>query len=165
MKRKAFTSDQLKEILVYDPETGIFTRRKPWGSRKAGDIPGSISKHGYWQIGVFNQTYGAQVLAWLYFYGEWPSSLVDHINQNKTDNRIDNLRLADYSVNAHNTVVRQTNTSGVKGVSLQSLRNGKRVGKPWIASIMISGKRTHLGSFNTFEEAVAARRTAERSLV
>ena len=165
MKRKTFTADQLKAILAYDPETGIFTRRKPWGSRKAGDAPGCISKYGYWQIGVFNQTYGAQVLAWLYAYGEWPSGLVDHINQIRTDNRIANLRLLDYSTNAHNTGVRETNTSGVKGVSLRSLRNGKRVGKPWIAYIMASGKRTHLGCYDTFEEAVAARRKAEQELV
>lgn len=164
MKRKTFTADQLREVLSYDSETGVFTRRKPWGSRKVGDKPGSISKDGYWQIGVFNQTYGAQVLAWLYVYGEWPTSLVDHINQIRTDNRIANLRLLDYSNNAHNTGVRQTNTSGVKGVSLSPLRNGKPLNKPWRADIMVSGKRTFLGNYATFEEAVNARRKAELNL-
>ena len=161
MKRKTFTADQLRNVLSYDPETGIFTRRKPWGSRKVGDTPGSVSKYKYWQIGVFNQTYGAQVLAWLYVYGEWPSSLVDHINQIRTDNRIANLRLVDYSANARNTGVRATNTSGVKGVSYQHCKGTKH----WQASIMVSGKRTYLGLFYTIEEAAKARLKAEQDLI
>jgi hypothetical protein len=164
MKRKNFTAVELKTVLSYDPETGIFTRRKPWGSRKVGDIPGCLSKYGYWQIGVFNQTYGAQVLAWLYVHGEWPQFLVDHANGIKTDNRISNLQLLDYSLNAHNTELRKTNTSGVKGVSFRSLVKGKIRNKPWRADIMASGKRTFLGAYVTFEEAVAARHQAEKQI-
>ena len=164
MNRKTFTSEQLKKLLAYDPKTGIFTRRKSWGSRKVGDVPGSLSKQGYWQIGVFNQTYSAQVLAWLYVYGEWPSSLVDHINGNRADNRIENLQLLNYSANLLKGKISTVNTSGVKGVYF-SLRNSQRISyKPWCASIAISGKRTFLGCFATLEEATLARKKAEDEL-
>jgi len=165
MKRKTFTSEQLKEILNYDPKTGVFTRRKPWGSRKIGDVPGSLSKYGYWQIGVFNQTYGAQVLAWLYVYGEWPSTLVDHFNGNRLDNRIENLRLLDYSTNVLKGQIRTINTSGVKGVHF-SLQHSKRPSnKPWCANIAISGKRIFLGCFATLQEATLARKKAEDEII
>lgn len=165
MKRKNFTAAELKTVLSYDPETGIFTRRKPWGSRKVGDIPGCLSKDGYWQIGVFNQNYCAHVLAWLYVYDEWPLTLVDHINRVKTDNRICNLRLLSFSNNLHNSGSRKSSVSKVKGVSPRSLIKGKPRNKPWRADIMVSGKRTFLGAYATFEEAVAARRKAEQELI
>jgi hypothetical protein len=165
MKRKTFTSEQLKKLLNYDAKTGVFTRRKPWGSRKVGDVPGSLSKQGYWQIGVFNQTYSAQVLAWLYVYGEWPSNLVDHINGNRTDNRIENLQLLNYSANFLKAKISSVNTSGVKGVHF-SLQHSKRPSnKPWCANITSSGKRIFLGCFATLEEATLAREKAEDELI
>ena len=101
-------------------------------------------------------------MAWAYVYGEWPQGAIDHINRVKTDNRIENLRVASYSLNAHNTALRATNCSGVKGVSLRSLRNGKRPSKKWVASIMVNGTRKHLGTFFTLEEAAKARANAEK---
>lgn len=161
MKRKNFTSADLKTVLSYDPITGVFTRRKPWGSKTIGDMPGSISSHGYRQIGVFKSTYAAHLLAWLYVYDEWPTKIIDHINRDKLDNAISNLRLSDYSANAHNTNLRKTNNSGIKGVCF----NKNYVSKPWVAYIMLNGKRTHLGMFSSLDEAAEARRKAEQELI
>jgi hypothetical protein len=154
----------LKTVLHYDPLTGVFTRLKPWGSKLVGSPIGGLSPAGYWQISVNKKTYPAQRLAWAYVYGEWPQGSIDHINQIKTDNRIENLRVINYSLNAHNTPLRSTNNTGVKGVSLRSLRNGRRPNKAWVASIMVNGKRKHLGTFFTLEEAANARANAEKEM-
>ena len=154
----------LKFWLNYNPVTGNFTRIKPWGSKPAGSPIGGLSPAGYWQISVNKKTYPAQRLAWASVHGEWPQGSIDHINQIKTDNRIENLRVVNYSLNAHNTPLRATNISGVKGVSLRSLRNGRRPNKKWVASIMVNGKRKHLGNFLTVEDAAKARADAEKEL-
>jgi hypothetical protein len=154
----------LKTLLHYDPLTGKFTRLKPCGSKPIGSPIGGLSSSGYWQISVNKKTYTAQRVAWAYVYGELPLGAIDHINRIKTDNRIENLRVVSYSLNAHNTPVRATNNSGVKGVSLRSLRNGRRPNKAWVASIMVSGKRKHLGNFFTLEAAAKARADAEKEL-
>ena len=159
------TADALRKLLDYNPETGKFARRTKWGSQNIGDEPGSLSKHGYWQIGVFSRTHPAHRLAWLHYYGEWPPHDVDHINRNRLDNRIENLRLATRSENLHNSGARAGSSSGVKGVALRSLRRGKRPSKQWMAHIMVNGKRFHLGNYYTLEEAAAARQQAEKSFI
>ena len=162
MQSMTFTADDLKKVLHYDPNTGKFTRLTKWGRKNVGDEPGSLSKFGYWQIGVFNRTHPAHRLAWLYYYGEWPPHDVDHINRNRIDNRIANLRLATRSENLHNSPVRLRNKSGVKGVSLRPLKRGKRPAKMWVASIMVNGVRRYLGCYATIDEAAEARRKAEK---
>lgn len=154
----------LKTLIHYDPLTGKFTRLKPWGSKLVGSSIGGVSPAGYWQVSIDGKTYTAQRLAWLYVYDEWPEGAIDHINQIKTDNRIENLRVINYSLNAHNTNLRLANNSGVKGVSLRSLRKGRRPNKPWVASIMVNCKRKHLGTFFTLEEAAKARAKAEKEM-
>ena len=154
----------LKTLLHYDPVTGKFTRLKPWGSKPAGSPIGGLSSHGYWQISVNKKTYGAQRLAWAYVHNEWPQGQIDHINRDKADNRIENLRVVSRSLNAHNTFLRSTNCTGVKGVSLRSPRNGKIPNKAWVASIMFNGTRKHLGNFFTVEDAAKARANAESQL-
>ena len=154
----------LKTQIKYNPLTGVFTRLKPWGTRPIGSLIGGLSPQGYWQISVDGKTYSAQRLAWLYIYGEWPSGIIDHINRNKLDNRIENLRVANKSLNAHNTKIRKTNNSSVKGVTLRSLRNGKLPHKPWVAYIMFNGIRKHLGTYCTLKEAANARYNAEKEV-
>jgi hypothetical protein len=155
---------QLTTLLHYDPATGEFTQKMRWWNREPGDKPGCKTPQGYWYLGVGGKQYPAHRLAWFYVYGEWPQRPIDHINQIKTDNRIANLRMATYSANAHNTALRSTNRTGVKGVSLRQLRNGKRPDKAWVASIRINGKSKYLGVFSTVAEAAEARAAAEIQL-
>jgi hypothetical protein len=147
----------LKSYLHYDPVTGQFIRLKQCGTKLAGSKLGSLTTAGYYQITVAKRTYTAQRLAWLYVHGGWPNGVIDHINRNKSDNRIENLRDVNRSQNAHNVEPKSTR---IRGVCLRSLRRGKRPSKPWAAYITINGVNKHLGTFFTQEEAAKARTAA-----
>lgn len=100
----------------------------------------------------------AHRVAWAIFYGEWPVSDIDHRNGISGDNRIENLRPASDSENQCNAKIRIDNTSGVKGVSWSKKEN------KWQAYITKDKKTRPLGRYASFEEAVSARRLAERNL-
>lgn len=138
--------EQLKRELTYDPETGLFWwKKKGRGSRRQVTRPaGYINEIGCVCIGLSKRVYKAHRLAWLYVHGCWPTE-IDHINGNRSDNRIANLREVTHTQNMQNRPKLPTNTSGFKGVN----RNGSR----WIARIMVNKKRVHLGRFDTLEEA------------
>ena len=96
--RLDLTAEKLHSILHYDPATGQFTwkwringRMRP-DPRCLGKIAGTKNKSGYVAIGIDGKLYRAGRLAWLYFYGSWPTNTIDHINHDRTDNRICNLR-------------------------------------------------------------------------
>ena len=151
------TAERVKELLDYDPDTGVFTWRvKRGGAVAPGDTAGTKDSRGYVQIGVDRTLYLAHRLAWLYTYGCWPKDALDHINRVRTDNRIANLRPATHALNSQNASVPRNNRSGVTGV----WRN-KRLNK-WQAYIRTNGQQIHLGLFNEFDAAVKARREAER---
>lgn len=152
-----FTADDLRKLLDYDPHTGVITRKTRWGSKGPGSVPGGISPQGYRQIGVYGRTYPAHRLAWLLTYGVWPADDIDHINRNRDDNRITNLRLATRSENLHNTGAQPNNTSGHKGVNWH-----KRACK-WEARICVHRKQKHLGFYANIEDAINARRAAENA--
>jgi hypothetical protein len=147
------TQARLKELLNYDPETGLFvwrvTRRV-----KAGTIAGSKhpTQH-YIAIKIDGVLYKAHRLAWLYEYGIWPPNEIDHINRVRTDNRLENIRLATKAENAQNRKTRTDNSSGMTGVSWH-----KR-DKKWRVYI---GKGKYLGYFDALEDAIAARKEAEK---
>lgn len=162
MKQK-ITASRLRELLSYDPETGIFTRNIKWGSRGIGDIPGTKSPQGYWYIGLDKGTYPAHRLAWLYVHGTWPDGDIDHINRNRLDNRIVNLRMTTRSTNLHNSGSR--GSSGVKGVSMISPSRRAKSKKLWQARIQVNNEEYDLGSYYTLEEATAARKFAEQLLI
>ena len=145
------TQLRLKELLDYDPETGVFTWIKPRTGVPLGAEAGSMTHDGYRRIVVDQQEYRAHRLAWLYVYGEMPSGVIDHINRVRDDNRISNLRDVTCRVNSHNHGGYDTNRSGVTGVW-------------WVKS----NKRYHaylgrkyLGCYKKFDDAVFARRKAE----
>lgn len=144
------TLEQLKSILRYDPTTGEFTYLVKRGQCAPGDLSGRIGSGGYWRISVDRKLYQAHRLAWFYVHGEWPARTVDHINLNKLDNRISNLRLATPTENNANTAKGSRNSSGFKGVTWH-----KGCGK-WQAAIKVGGKNHHLGLFETPELAHAA---------
>lgn len=94
--------ETVRATLHYDAETGAFTRKIAWGGRPVGSKVGSLNTVGYWQIGVCGRTYTAQRLAWYYVHGEWPEDDIDHINRDKLDNRLANLRIISRSENLKN---------------------------------------------------------------
>lgn len=155
LKRQKLTQEELKKILHYDPETGIFTWkvRKSYNTR-AGDKAGSIETQGYIMIKIERVSYKAHRLAWLYMKGSWPRFEMDHWNKVRDDNRWDNLREASHVQNMQNGGIRKDNNSGARGVTVSS---GK-----WRAKITVNGKQKHLGLFNTVKEAKEAYDKAAR---
>lgn len=149
------TSERLRTLLRYDALTGAFTWAQDRTNRcKAGQPAGWSDKGGYLHIRVDGKLYLAHRLAWLYVYGKWPTSILDHRNRFPSDNRISNLRLATHSQNHGNTPPRADNTSGVKGVSWCKRRS------KWQAGIRRNGKRVGLGYFTNIEDAAKAYRAA-----
>jgi hypothetical protein len=153
------TPDQIKQLLSYDPTTGVFVwrARDGWRNNRAGRVAGVIGKDGYARIATHHKSYLAHRLAWAYVYGAWPTQWLDHINRNRADNRITNLREASTLTNAQNTPRYQNNKSGCKGVYARSW--GK-----WEAYITVAKKRIYLGVHETFDAARDARRKAQDEL-
>ncbi len=156
------TLGRLRELLSYDPKTGVFvslTRRKTWES---GRVTGAKeNRTGYGRVIVDGTYYRAHRLAWFYVHGEWPHA-IDHINGNRYDNRLCNLRSVSVKTNNENLrVAKETNQSGFLGVRAKS--NGK-----FAADIKatLGGKRLmlYLGSYATAEEAHAVYVDAKRRL-
>lgn len=147
------TQERLKQLLRYDPETGLFYWRENRGGRKAGEIAG-CTKRTYTAISVDDRIYRGHLLAWLYMTGRWPDRFIDHKDLNKHNNAWTNLREATKSQNQANVGLIKSNKSGLKGVS--RYRAGENYGKPWQSGIRVNGKSMHLGHFSTKEEAHAA---------
>ena len=166
-KEALLTAEELRKLLDYNPETGEFYWKVDRVCIHAGTKAGIVHHRGYVTITIKGKSYLAHRLAWLHYYGEWPANdmyQIDHINGNRADNRIINLRLATKSNNASNRKVPICNTSGVIGVAFSAKA------KRWIAyinageydSTFRGRKRIHLGSFIDFESAVKARKEAEK---
>lgn len=156
MAKTILTHKRLKELLHYDPMTGLFTWKERLSNRvKAGDVAGTI-KSGYVFIGIDTNIYRAHRLVWLYVRGKFPPNEIDHINHDKSDNRVNNLSLATHKENGRNQSLNKTNTSGVMGVNWHKSRNR------WRARIMVNQSEIYLGRFVNFIDAVAARKAAEK---
>jgi hypothetical protein len=153
------TLKRLQELLQYSPETGEFTWKVSRPRAKIGDVAGAIDYYGYRVIRLDGTLYKAHRLVWLHCYGMWPTKNIDHINRDKSDNRVKNLRLVDQSANMHNVGVRSNCKSGVSGVSWRADR------KKWNARIKVGYKNFNLGLFDTKAAAVAARKAAETRLL
>ena len=148
------TSATVRDLLSYDRASGAFTWRVSCGSVKAGSVAGAANSRGYRKIRIGGNFYLEHRLAWLHVYGEWPGGEIDHVNQLKGDNRIENLRDVTHSENMHNRPSYANNKSGYRGVSWNN-----QMGL-WRAEISINKKRTHIGYFSTAECAHAAYQTA-----
>jgi hypothetical protein len=142
------TQVELKELLHYDPETGLFTRLVNRAKFRVGEVAGWEESHGYTHIGINKKGYKAHRLAFLYMTGKFPEGDVDHINGKKDDNRWCNLREATRSQNLFNRGAQKNNKLGIKGVTLYQ---GK-----YMASGTSNGKQKYLGCFMTEEEASKA---------
>lgn len=145
------TQARLKELLHYNPDTGIFTSLVNVNKRKIGDVVGNADKRGYVRVRVGGFSDSAHRLAFLYMTGEFPKHTVDHKNEIKSDNRWDNLRdITDAQNKQNKSSCNRNNASGFLGVSYM-----KRDDK-YYAGIRVNGKVKFLGSYDTPELAHAA---------
>ena len=150
------TQAQLKELLNYNPDTGIFIWLQDGRGRykRVGAIAGTINDRGYLQIGINCRRYRAHRLAWFYVHGYWPPNEIDHIDRDKLNNKLSNLRLATHAENCQNFPLRRDNKYGVSGITYHGNRRKKR----WQAKIKINGVLKYMGYFSTLEEAINARK-------
>jgi hypothetical protein len=147
------TAERLKELLSYDPETGLWTWIVDRGPRAhAGNIARSKTSQGYSRIKIDGLDYSSAPLAFLYMTGKWQTDQVDHIDRDRGNNRWANLRLVTSSKNNANRSTRCDNRLGVKGVTYY----GRLLSKPYCTRIKTDGKTKNLGYFATIEEASAA---------
>lgn len=143
------TAARLRELLSYDPLTGAFVWTRPQARRlKPGASAGCRhSIKGYFYIKIDGRSFMAHRLAWLYVHGEWPADQVDHVDRNRANNRITNLRVVTGAENAHNRTPQTGGSSAYTGVSFH-----KRIGK-WQSSIRAGDRLHHLGYFEREEDA------------
>ncbi len=152
---KKLTQEELKRILDYNPDNGLFTWKVGNNRRvKIGDIAGTNS-NGYITIAINNKQYKAHRLAWLYMEGYLPENKVDHINRVKDDNRWVNLRIVSDQCSVRNRGEFKNNKSGVTGVCW-----GKNANK-WYSQIKVNYKLIYLGYFENINDAVLTRWNAE----
>ena len=155
--KKTLAIDEAQELLSYDPKTGnLIWKVDRGGTAKTGMVAGHRdTSHGYRIIRVNGIRYRAHRIAWLLFYREFPTSHIDHINRNRDDNRITNLRCVTHTENMRNRKKMKSNKSGVTGVSWNSKD------KNWKAQITSNGKRIILGCRANIDDAIELRRNAE----
>jgi hypothetical protein len=150
-KDPAITQEYLKSVLDYDPETGVFRWKFVPGApnhrnaQYAGKVAGSHRGAGYVSLWVNNRKIGAHTAAWIMVHGSWPAHTIDHINRDRSDNRIVNLRDATPSQQGQNCELRGRIARGV------SFSNNR-----FNVSISVNNQYKYIGTFTTVEEAVAA---------
>ena len=156
MATKILTQARLKELLHYDPDTGVFTNLVTRNGRaKIGAEAGYVNTLGYVVVQVERLRTHAHRLAWLYVTGNWPTNQIDHINRVRSDNRFCNLRDVTASENVHNTSDSAKNTSGVRNVVWH------KKNKKWQAQIKVNNKYKYLGQFTDLAQA---RLVAEKAI-
>ena len=155
MTKAILTQDELKEKLYYNKDTGIFTYKVKNTRNNIGDIAGK-NTYRYASIMINKKSYLCHRLAWLYVYGEFPLNFIDHINGNKLDNRIGNLRECTNAENQMNRGANSRNSSGFKNVFFRGYCNSYQV------VISVNGVRKCLGYFKSAESANEARENAEK---
>ena len=153
MSKPILTQEYLREIIYYDPETGwmSWNENKVWTKRGA---IGYTNSWGYRVVMIDGKNYFVHRLAWLYIYGYFPPHQLDHVNHDRLDNRISNLREV---TNQQNQMNRRFtgNSSGFRGVYWDKER------KRWAPKIKVNQVIINLGRFTTLEEAISMRLFAE----
>jgi hypothetical protein len=174
MNRDDITPEFLRKLLRYDPETGkLFGLKRPlemfedghqsaeqrrnrWNGQFAGKEAFCLNSQGYVTGRIFDMNFSAHRVAWALTYGYWPDGQIDHIDGNRANNKLKNLRAVSPHENQKNKAIGSKNTSGYLGVRW---RNEK--GK-WVSTIRYKGKKIHLGYFDEIQDAIAARKQAEK---
>lgn len=161
------TPEDLRQLLDYDPETGVLTWKarsgddrftRGWNTRYAGTPALNANENGYRSGHLGGQKVKSHRAAWAAYYGEWPKHGIDHINGDKTDNRISNLRDVTDAENQKNRPMRADNKSGCTGVYWEPDC------QKWSAKIAIDGRLKNLGRFDAKFDAILARLLAEQRL-
>lgn len=167
------SAEEVRAVLIYQPDKGCLIwkprpidlfnddlrAQKSWNSRFGGQQAfRATNNHGYKVGTIFGKIYTAHRVAWCIENGEWPALQIDHINGDKADNRLLNLREVSNSENHKNQKAPATNTSGTVGVYHEP-RTGA-----WVAQIYHQGQRRNLGTFQDKSRAIEARKEAEREL-
>lgn len=147
------TAEQIRTLFDYIPETGILLRKT---GRKAGQPIGWAHPSGYLRIKIDGFGYPVHRIAWIIMTGEWPSNVIDHINQIKNDNRWVNLRDIPHEKNLQNRSMLTKSKSGIKGIYWN-----EKVRK-WQVHLAVDKKRVYLGLHVTLQEAIDARLAGER---
>jgi hypothetical protein len=150
------TQGYVKELFLYK-DGNLFWRVRR-GPVRFGSMAGTRRSDGYLNVMVDGKFYRAHRLIFLYHFGYLPENEVDHIDRDRLNNKIENLREASKSCNARNSTQRSQTASGVKGVSWN------KSAQKWQAQIMVNGTAKHLGYYSDFTEAVAHRLAAEQCL-
>lgn len=146
---KCLTVEYVKACVHYDADTGLFTARLSRQNSPAGRILGTIGSHGYLSASLAGNHILLHRLAWFYEFGVWPGN-IDHIDRDKLNNRLANLRECSLQENNWNLPDLVTNKTGVRGVTWDKAR-GK-----WLASIRVNGKTKSLGRYHDIADAASA---------
>lgn len=151
------TQERLFEALSYDPESGDFKWKKKVNRRVVvGSAAGGLHRStGYWRLAIDGVNYKAHRLAWFWTFGVWPDGEIDHIDCDKTNNRIGNLRDVSHLKNMQNERMARRNSSTRL---LGAFANGKK----FQAKIRVDGVQRYLGTFDVAEQAHAAYLSAKR---
>lgn len=151
------SAEKVRELFSYDPSTGVLTRNvKTNSNAKAGSVAGTTSS-AYITVSIDGKLYPAHRLAWLHTFGVWPAHHIDHIDGDKKNNKLANLRDVTRSTNMQNRKSAQSNNqSGLAG----AMKNGSG----WMARIRVAGANKYLGTFATAPQAHDAYLKAKREL-
>lgn len=148
------TQEELKKLLHYDQNTGVFTRTS---GKIAGSIITKETGKKYIHIFINGKKYYAHRLAWLYIHGKLPDDQIDHINGNGLDNKLENLRSVDGYENQKNRKRDQRNISGITGIRWNKKDN------IWVAQITVNNKQIYLGCSKNIFEVACLRKSAEKN--
>lgn len=156
--KEKYSPTMLRQLFHYDPESGVVSWKAAQcrGRIKAGTAAGCVKDAGYIRIQFKGESFLAHRVAWAVHFGEWPDGFIDHINRDRGDNRISNLRVATHAENARNRPAASHNKTGLKGV--QEHRGKFR------ARIVCDGERVSVGTFETAEEAHSAYASAAKAM-
>lgn len=158
MKRSDITPELCRQLLRYEAETGkLFWRPRPenaaWSACWGGKEAFTANNNDGYRVGrIKNILFRAHRVAWAIVYGQWPNDQLDHVDGDKGNNRLANLREVNNQQNQRNVRLTKNNTSGICGVHTH--------GRKWMARIGVDGEQRYLGVFSTIDEAAAARRKA-----
>lgn len=171
LEEKDISKTDMLNFFSYDSKTGFLTWNRRdyscyenagmcdrWNNFYAGQRAGTLTCHGYLTVKIFGKIRRVHRIIWLIENGSWPEYIIDHVNGDRSDNRIENLRSTDSLGNMRNRKTNKNTSSGFRGVYFNKRE------KKWRSHIKNCGNNIHIGYFDSFEEAVNARIISEKEL-